>query len=332
MNPLTVLLSIVGALADCAISGGQPQPGEQVQFVRIERGELLVTLRDNAQSPRELSGIDALFNTRHAPTFDAYDPDAPGSSAGLNFEHIIAGHESPNNAFAPRHGRYTLHKRPDGKSAVLVRRAEDCPWRVASTLKYVVTDPYYVDFTFRCTPEDASLFGSRRHAIFFFANYMNDVEDVSLHFRGQKSPDGNEVWIAADAPAGHADWNGGGTYRALAADCLAYDDDLKFRLNSWSYEWPRITKPFFYGRAGHGMTLILMFDRLHSDRDQIRFSLFKFKLPKLPRPAWDFQYVINRVESGAEYGLRGRLVWKKFVSAEDCLNEYERWTSALDDR
>ena len=23
------------------------------------------------------------------------------------------------------------------------------------------------------------------------------------------------------------------------------------------------------------------------------------------------------------------LVWKKFVSAEDCLNEYERWAAAL---
>ena len=78
------------------------------------------------------------------------------------------------------------------------------------------------------------------------------------------------------------------------------------------------------------MTLILMFDRLHAARDQIRFSLYKFKLPKHPRPAWDFQYVINKVESGAEYGFRGRLVWKKFVSAEDCLNEYERWDAALD--
>jgi hypothetical protein len=38
--------------------------------------------------------------------------------------------------------------------------------------------------------------------------------------------------------------------------------------------------------------------------------------------------VINCVESGAEYGFRGRLVWKKFVSADDCLNEYKRWSAA----
>ncbi len=42
-------------------------------------------------------------------------------------------------------------------------------------------------------------------------------------------------------------------------------------------------------------------------------------------PAWDFQYVIHQVEEGREYGFRGRLVWKKFVSAADCLREYESW-------
>jgi hypothetical protein len=196
-------------------------------------------------------------------------------------------------------------------------------------LEYVVNEPNYIDFTFRCTPQDASQFGSRGYALFFFANYMNDVEDVALHFRGHESQGGPEVWIAADGPKGHPDWNGGGNYRAVTADDLRYDDDVQFRLNTWSYDWPRIARPFYYGRAGQGMTMILMFDRLNSDRDQIRFSLYKFKLSKHPRPAWDFQYVINKVESGVEYGFRGRLVWKKFVSADDCLNEYERWTAAL---
>jgi hypothetical protein len=319
-------LSIAAALIIFANTAAEE--GEQVESVRIRRGDLAVTFRDNSQSPAVLSGIDELYNVKHAADFDAFDPDARGASAGLNFEHIISGHQTPNNQFTPRHGRYTLHKLSDGKSVMLERRAEDDPWKVASTLKYVVTDPYYIDFTFRCTPHDATLFGSRGYAIFFFANYMNDVQDVALHFRGHESPEGKEVWVAADAPKGHPDWNGGGNYRALAAEDLMYDADVQFRLNTWSYDWPRIATPFYYGRAGRGMTLILMFDRLHSERDQIRFSLYKFKLPRHPRPAWDFQYVINCVESGAEYGFRGRLVWKKFVSADDCLNEYKRWSAA----
>ena len=66
------------------------------------------------------------------------------------------------------------------------------------------------------------------------------------------------------------------------------------------------------------MTLIMMFDRTATPSDEIRFSLFKFKLAKFPRPACDWQYVIHHVEPGQEYGFRARLVWKKFVSADDC--------------
>lgn len=296
---------------------------------RIERGELAATFRDNSESPQVLSGIDSLFHRTQAPDFDAFDPAARGASAGLNFEHIISGHETPHNKFTPRHGPFTLQQLPDGRSIRLVRQAEDCPWRVASTLEYTVAEPHYIDFRFRCTPQDASLFGRHGYAIFFFANYMNDVADVSLHFRGHRAPGSVEEWIAADAPPGHSDWNSGGNYRALAAEDLSYDDDVTFRLNTWSYDWPRIARPYYFGRAAHGMTLILMFDRLHSDHDQIRFSVYKFKLPKHPRPAWDFQYVVNRVEAGQEYGFRGRLVWKPFVSADDCRDEYERWAATL---
>jgi hypothetical protein len=96
-------------------------------------------------------------------------------------------------------------------------------------------------------------------------------------------------------------------------------------LNVWSYDYPRFSKPFYYGRAENGMVYILMFDRAYTRRDEVRFSIFKFKLEKFPRPAWDFQYVIHEVEQGAEYGFKARAVWKKFVSPEDCLGEYDTW-------
>lgn len=320
-------LCIVAALVavDCTAGGQQVAVGE----CTIAEGDLRVSFLDNARSPKVLSGIDSLTH-RSAADYDAYDPDGAGASAGLNFEHIISGHPSPYNKFTPRHGPYTLYRLPEKNSVALVRRAQESPWKVGSRLTYRVVAPHYVDFEFRCTCRDASLFGPRGYAIFFFANYMNDVRDVALHFRGHESSEAAETWVAARAPRGHVDWNRGGNYRALGAAELAADQDVKFRLNTWTYDWPRIAQPFYYGLADHGMTLILMFDRLVTERDQIRFSLYKFKLPERRRPAWDFQYVVNQIEQDVEYGFRGRLAWKPFVSADDCQAEYARWAAGLD--
>ena len=141
------LLRITWFLSGSAfVASSAAQQAASVESVRIERGELSVEFRDNSQSPADLSGIDSLFNTTHAADYDAFDPDTGGASAGLNFEHIISGHPNPNNKFTPRHGPYTLHALPDGKSVVLTRRAEDSPWKVASTLTYTVREPYYIDF------------------------------------------------------------------------------------------------------------------------------------------------------------------------------------------
>ena len=108
----------------------------------------------------------------------------------------------------------------------LIRRAEDSPWNVDSKFTYTMVAPHYVDFEFRCTPRDASKYSQRGYALFFFANYMNDVADVSLHFRGQDKSNAPEEWLSAAAPAGHPDWNGGGNYRSLLSNDLEYDDWL----------------------------------------------------------------------------------------------------------
>jgi hypothetical protein len=317
--------------AACRLEGGEPLTGdasnERLSTFMVRHGNLSVLFRDNSDSPRVLSGADSLTNGEDAPGYDAFDPDGEGSSAGLNFEHIICGHADDANKFTPRHGTYTLQRLSDGRSVELKRDAADSPWAVSSTMRYTVNAPHYIDFEFRCIPHDASRFGDRGYAIFFWANYMNEVEDVALHFLGVNAADGQEEWIAADAPQTHSDYFGGGTYRSLPAAALEYDADHNFKLNVWSYEYPRFTRPFYVGRAAHGMAFILMFDRIHSSVDEIRFSLFKFKVRgERRRPAWDFQYVIHQVEERREYGYRGRLVWKKFVSYDDCLAEYRGWS------
>jgi len=323
------LLALGGALLNCrTASSAEGTQGEVVQTFSIESGELSVLLRDNALSPGLLSGVDSLFNRKDAPGFDAFDPDDRGASAGLNFEHVICGHSNSANAFTPRRGRYELRKLDD-RSAMLVRKAEDDPWALASTFKYAVREPHAIDFEFECRAHNKALFGQRGYAVLFFADYMNDVADTSIHFRGVSGPGATEEWISADAPPGHADFNRGGTYRSLPAQALEYDANHNFKLNLWSYDYPRFTQPFYSGRASNDMAFILMFDQMRSAEAEIRFSVFKFKLPRRPRPAWDFQYVIHKVADNRAYGFKGRLVWKKFISAEDCWAEYRRWRAAL---
>ena len=318
-----------GALLRCWIAGSaEAAQGEAVRTLQIERGDLSVLLRDNALSPKLLSGVDSLFNLKGAPGFDAFDPDDRGASAGLNFEHVICGHSNSANAFTPRRGRYELHKLED-HSAMLVRKAEDDPWALSSTLKYSVNEPNAIEFEFECRAKDKALFGKRGYAVLFFADYMNDVTDAAIHFRGVTGPDAAEEWISADAPPGNPDFNHGGTYRSVPAQALEYDTNHNFKLNLWSYDYPRFTQPFYFGRASNDMVFILMFDQMHSPEAEIRFSVFKFKLPRRPRPAWDFQYVIHKVEENRAYAFKGRLVWKKFVSPEDCWSEYRRWRASL---
>ena len=328
-------IRIVCILLIVTIAANAQHKRESIPTTILHNGDLLAVFKDNSKSPKpELSGVQSLFNARYEPNFDAFDPDSPGSSAGLNFEHIISGHESPHNAFTPRHGTYSLY-RTGLNSVRLKRETADSPWAVESVMNYAISEPHAIDFDFRCKANDADKFGKRNYAVFFWANYMNEVEDVALHFRGVDEPDGEEKWIRAEAPEGqHPDWRGGGTYRhASVENDLEYDDDVQFRLNHWSYNYPRFTQPFYYGKAANGMCYILMFDRTANQRDQIRFSLFKFKVrPGHQRPAWDFQYVINNVETGEPYGYRARAVWKKFVSPEDCLKEYRTWKASLDDK
>jgi len=324
-----LLLAAIGCIGGTqAGRAAEASTGEAVQTLTIQRGDLSVLLRDNTLSPGLLSGLDSLFNRKDAPGFDAFDPDDRGASAGLNFEHVICGHSNSANAFTPRRGRYELRKLDD-HSAMLVRKAEDDPWALASTFKYSVSEPNAIDFGFECRAHNKVLFGQRGYAVLFFADYMNDVADASIHFRGVSGPGAAEEWISADAPPGHADFNHGGTYRSLPARALEYDTNHNFKLNLWSYDYPRFTQPFYFGRATNDMVFILMFDQLHSEEAEIRFSVFKFKLPRRPRPAWDFQYVIHHVEENRAYGFKGRLIWKKFVSPEDCWAEYRRWRATL---
>jgi hypothetical protein len=71
-----------------SLLGPPASEDKPVPTATIARGDLKAVFRDNSQSPKILSGAASLVNHRDAPGFDAFDPDSPGASTGLNFEHI----------------------------------------------------------------------------------------------------------------------------------------------------------------------------------------------------------------------------------------------------
>ena len=238
-----------------------------------------------ANRQRVLSGADSLFNRAAAPQFDAFDPDTPGASAGLNFEHIIAGHASPHNNFTPRHASTCSSSRWRGRTVRLVREAADDPWKMSSTMTYTLLAPYYVDLDFRCRAHDPTLFGRRGYAVLFFANYMNDMEQVALNFLGRQGERTIGEWIAGRrAGKEHADYNGGGTYRARRCPAARIRRGPQLQAQLVELRSAPIHAAVLFGRVAHGMVLILMFDKASTPSDEIRFSLFKFKLDRFPRP------------------------------------------------
>jgi len=293
------------------------------EMLELSAGDLRIAAWDNTYSPNRLSGIRSLLNLRDAPDYQAF-------RVALNFEHVISGHRRPMNEFSPRHGPYRLRK-IDETSVEWTRRAADSPWKLASTMTLSLAPPNAIDFRFSCTPGDAEVFGRHGYAVLFWANYMNPLTDVDMHFRGVTGPDSEEEWISVQAPQTDFLHRHGGVYRSRDSARLPVDDDLKSPWSVVSYEYPRFARPFFYARADRGMVLIMMFDRMRTTEDEIRFAMYRFQVkPESRRPAWDFQYVIRQVEVDRRYGFSGRLVWKKFAGAADCQAEYDRWRRGLD--
>ena len=297
--------------------------GGGFEMLEMAAGDLRVAAWDNTYSPNRLSGLRSLVNVKEAPEYDAF-------RVALNFEHIISGHNRPENDFSPRHGRYTLRQRRPGE-VTWTRRAEDSPWKIDSRMVARLSAPHAIDFEFTCVPRDASVFGEHGYAVLFWANYMNPLTEIDMHFLGISREGGPEEWVSARAPRTDFLHRHGGVYLGRDASPLPFDDDHKSPWNVSSYRYPRFTRPFFYAKAEHGMALILMFDRMKSELDEIRFAMYRFQVKEeSKRPAWDFQYVLRKVETDRRYGFSGRLVFKKFISAQDCQAEYEAWRSGRD--
>ncbi|MGH0033024.1 MAG: hypothetical protein ACQGVC_24810 [Myxococcota bacterium] len=306
------LLAVVLACGGSGGSGGAaPSPApEPTDTATLRAGALTATVAGNAGG---LSGVRSL---RHdaAPDFE------PLASAALNYEHLIAGRADPRNTMAPRRGPLEL-RQPAPDTATLHRAAADSPWGVEATLTLRAVAPHYLDMSFRCRFDDPAAFDPHGYAAFFFASYMQGVVDEGLHFLADD--DGREMWVRVDgSEIAHPAWDHGGSWVAANGGTdLAFEPWNGEARNLWAYTAPEIAAPFYWGQLEHGMVWAVMFDRLATAEDEIRFALFRFR-PGFP--AWDFGYVVRDTRSGV-CGFDARVVYKPFVSAGDVEDEWRAW-------
>ena len=236
-------------------------------------------------------------------------------------------------------GKSPLFEVVDETTGALWRKAdEQYPVDVRAT--YQVRAPYYIDHSLTFTdrkdtrnPETADEKGFVRKGCTFrevsWCCYINSPEDLRIHFLS-----GGE-WHRYISPK-----HGTG---ANIAPAYLPDSELELwperiirpsgepRPFHWDRYERRFDQPFYYGRLGN-MVLILIFDsprwlRFYCSPAGGQQSL----LPGKMCPAWDFEWVIpdSDYRVNKEYTLRMRMVYKRFVSDDDVLEELRKAQSEL---
>lgn len=210
----------------------------------------------------------------------------------------------------------------DDNTAIVMRRA-DAFYPVEARAVYRVVPPWYIDHTLTFIDRQPMVPPDCSFREVSWCSYMNCPEDSRIHFLA------NGEWFRYVSPEHGAGSNIGPGY--------VPDSELEVwpQRQQRPFHWDRIARrfdqPFYYGRLG-GMVLIFIFDRPR----WLRFFCSpsgggESLLPGRTCPAWDFEWVIPRraYQPGREYRFRVRMVYKRFVSDEDVLEEYRSAQQAL---
>lgn len=212
------------------------------------------------------------------------------------------------------------------EKTVELTRAADSDYPVASVARYMVQPPYYIEHSLKFVDEKDMRGAGCDFREVSWCCYMNSPEDSRIHFLSQGE------WFRYISPKHGVGSNIAPAY--VPDDALEIWPSVEGRR---PFHWDRIERrfdqPFYYGRLGN-MVLILIFGQ----PEWLRFfcsssgggaSLLLGK----SCPAWDFEWVIppGAYEVEKEYEFKMRLVYKRFVSDEDVLAEYEKACPILND-
>jgi hypothetical protein len=287
----------------------EPSGYDEMKTVTVRSGNLRAVFIDNSDMPPAhragYNGIAELYHTEQDST--VFVP----SYAGFNLEHVFSG-DSLIQFFEPRVNPMVLYKKDD-KTIFLYQK--QTPVSGAESLtEFKVTDPCYIDITFRCILHDPGYF-RHGYAGFFWASYINKPPDRKIYFKGTAEGCTEVSWIPAFSEKHGAQ----STHRALNDKYdFFFAPDFRASLAN-NYSGYRYDQPFYFGRF-HNMALAFFFD----SREVIRLT----QSPTgggSANPAWDFQWLIPDPVTEKVYNFRARMVYKPFKGNEDILDEYYKW-------
>ena len=284
--------------------------------VTIQAGDIKAVFVDNTQFGTHRAWYNGVASLIHkADTANIFRPRV----AGLNFEHIFDGAkwwEPAEALFEPRDCPMNI-KRLSERSAELHQPPTKLH-KLESWTTFTVAEPHYIDMEFTCIPRAATF--ELGYIGLFWASYINTKVDKGYYFIGRKTVNDQKQWIEINSPAHNIESS---VRFELDERDPSFVEEYPLRLFN-NYLDYRYSYPFYYGRRGK-MAWLLMFD----EAGPVRFSHSPTSgAPVGPgtEPAWDFHYLFYNYKVGEKYGFKARLVYKPFVSREDIIAEYEKWS------
>ncbi len=248
----------------------------EAHHVVLKRGSVTAVIVDNSAVdlpllPGHKAGYNGVASLSHVQQpRNLFVP----SYAGLNFEHIHDGTPAVmREKFEPR--KAPMQLRVIDEYTVELYQPPTHNWKLESCGRYRILADGTLEYTFECIPR-AMEYRDRMIGL-FWASYIHQPEDKSIHFRGRRADREQKT-----------DWINGVTPRH-GVDATHPPADVQFR--------PKIDSDFPLTLVNHpSMAFVQMF----RDRDQIWIA----QSPSgggMGNPAWDFQWFIPKAEVGQAY-------------------------------
>ncbi|MCA9218112.1 MAG: hypothetical protein KDB27_33805 [Planctomycetales bacterium] len=319
MNELLCVTLLFG-VASTSIFADEPRGvATENDFAVLEAGTIRCAIGNNKSHVGEhgnhAAGYNGLFwleskDQKVSPFVPTY--------AGINLEHYFdSRNQQGETFFEPRHSTMQL-KRVDDQTVELFQ-PQTKEYGVESRTTFTVCEPYYIDFEFRCTPKREISDGGGFLGV-FWASYINGPIDKSIYFLDSQSTLNRPVWRQFCTQAHDRDST---VLHKLDQTSLSFEDGVETLFSNTSPL--RYSEPFFYGRFKN-MVLIYVF----KPNQNIRFSHSpsgggSTAAGDDTNPAWDFQLIVPQVQVGQEYGLTGRVIYKKWEGRDDVLAEVRKY-------